>query len=188
VIGHERVTHQGFLRGRPALSADATHKSEIPRRTEQELNMSLLVCHRNRRGCRFVVTLTVLAVLFVSARPAQADWDDNSGDLPGISSTKTVIITAAAATGALVALLHWNKKRNRTAAPASPSTGAHAQPLDASAAIEGVVNDDLWRRVAGRYRALSEDRREGRAVGAIGGSTFGASLASPQPSSLIAAQ
>jgi hypothetical protein len=70
-----------------------------------------------------VTTAALVAMLLGLAPPrAEADWDNQSGSLPGMSSGKTIAIVGAAA-GGVVAYYLLKKKSRKDKAPDPAATG-----------------------------------------------------------------
>jgi hypothetical protein len=93
------------------------------------------------KTARASITACVVLGIMVGLAPArvEADWDDRSGSLPGITSGKSVAILSAAV-GAAVVTLYLLKKKSNADKPAEP-----VQPALARTAPAGASTDDLVR-------------------------------------------
>ena len=71
---------------------------------------------RSRHRPLVVGFALVLSVL-LSAPRVHADWDDNSGSLPGISGVGSIVVLAAATVGALLLARHFRGDKGLRANP-----------------------------------------------------------------------
>ncbi len=106
----------------------------------------------SKRAKSFVASCLVLGMCLGLASRADADWDNNSGSLPGIMSGKKLAIVGAAA-GAGVVTIYWLKHKSKKAKTADPSPAAVTRVTPQS-------TDDLVREL--RSSAVGHVWRLGR--------------------------